>query len=179
MTDLPLAPVPDDVEPDDWYAACSEVRDRCGWHIAPLITETITATVDLGGGLILPTLALEDVLSITDPDGVALDVSDFGWTPWGSVRATYGSPSEYSLSVRLPRSTRRYVLSVKHGFRSVPDSILRLLRSRAKRASLAESGSGYMTAGPFAMQVGSTAQGGGYSEQEERILDRYTLPWRA
>ena len=171
MTDLPLAPVPDFIDTDDWHAVCGEARDRCGWHIAPLVTETMSGHLDpTTGRLVLPTLALEEIVSVTDPDGVAMDVAAWDLLPWGVVYPTSLS------SGPLLRRNARYVFSVKHGHRSCPDALLGVLRARAQRSALAGAGAKRLGAGPFSAELGVTEQ---ELQREERVIEHYTLPGKA
>lgn len=56
-------------------AALARVRRYCGWHVSPVITETIT--LDGPGGLYLamPTLKVVSINGITE-DGTVLDLAD-------------------------------------------------------------------------------------------------------
>jgi hypothetical protein len=72
---LLTGPPPSDLDPSAVLDAAQEVREFCGWHIAPLITETV-APVMLGRRAILPTLKLAAVTAVT-VDGVPVT---FDWT---------------------------------------------------------------------------------------------------
>lgn len=56
-------------------AAAQAVRDACGWHIAPVITETIEVETDGHRIAVLPSLRVVEVKSVTTLDGVAVT----GW----------------------------------------------------------------------------------------------------
>lgn len=52
----------------------AHIRAYCGWHIAPVVTETFTVVAPYGCALILPTLKLNAVTSIME-DGAEVALS--------------------------------------------------------------------------------------------------------
>lgn len=65
-------------------AALQEVRNRCGWHVSPSRTETLTLNGSGETRLYLPSKKVTGITSITE-DGVTLDVSEFSWSEHGEV----------------------------------------------------------------------------------------------
>lgn len=106
---------------DEALAAASErLRDHCGWHIAPVVTETITLDGPGGTLLLLPSLRVVDVHSVTN-DGVA--VTDFEWSAKGWIRGSWTSRA------------RGIVVNLTHGFDDCPAAI-RSIASRMARDGL-------------------------------------------
>ncbi|WP_280393219.1 hypothetical protein [Nocardia wallacei] len=148
-------------------AIVREVRDYCGWHIAPAVDETFT--VDGSGGTVLqlPTLQLNSVTSVTEC-GVPLDADAYEWSVDGSLRHRWG-----------PWWTNRYrgvVAVVNHGYATVPENIVSVVLDAASSAistPVGETAEQPETMGPFTFGgrggvVLTTAQ--------RRVLDRYKLP---
>lgn len=101
-------------------AVSSEIRDACGWHIAPSWSETIT--VDGPGGVLvmLPTLHLTDVQSVIN-DGAPVPVTSSLWSRKGALRGCWTSKYQ------------GVTVTMTHGYDPVPKSIVRLACSVAKR----------------------------------------------
>ncbi|MBB5915284.1 hypothetical protein BJY24_004151 [Nocardia transvalensis] len=150
-------------------AIVREIRDYCGWHIAPAVDETLTA--DGSGGTVqqLPTLHLNSVTSVTEC-GTTLTTDDYEWSADGSLRR------------RVFRWwTARYrgvVAVVNHGYATVPENIVSVILDAASSAistPVGETAEQPETMGPFTFGgkggvVLTTAQ--------RRVLDRYALPGR-
>ncbi|WP_280335476.1 hypothetical protein [Nocardia wallacei] len=150
-------------------AIVREVRDYCGWHIAPAIDETLT--VDGSGGRVqhLPTLLLNSVASVTE-NGTELAADAYEWSADGSLRRC-----------GYWYWTRRYrgvVAVVNHGYAAVPPNIVSVILDAASAAistPVGETAEQPETMGPFTFGgrggvVLTTAQ--------RRVLDRYALPGR-
>lgn len=84
-------------------AAEGAVRAFCGWHVAPVIEETIVLDGNGRSLLKLPTMRVEDVLS------VKVDGSDVT----GSVRWSDAGMLE---GVSFPRRFRSVEVTLRHGF---------------------------------------------------------------
>lgn len=147
-------------------AASEAVRDYCGWHIAPIVTETVTA--DGSGGEIqgLPTLMLLDLITVSS-DGTALTVADVEWSANGSMRQCWWTAK-----------FRGVVAEIEHGYADTPAVIVALICEMVLRGAV--------------IPVGVTReQSGGESvtwsidevyltDREMRILDRrYRIANRA
>lgn len=72
-------------------AACGVVRDYCGWHIAPSVTDTYTKLeIGSAGIIMLPSMHVTDVVSavIDSPgDTVTLATTDYDWFQPGFIEA--------------------------------------------------------------------------------------------
>jgi hypothetical protein len=66
-------------------AVCGEVQDYCGWHIVPVLDETVT--VDGSGSDMqpLPTAHLVGVTAVTS-DGYAVATAHLKWSKAGYLR---------------------------------------------------------------------------------------------
>ena len=87
-------------------AASEKVRRYCGWHVCPVVTETVTLDGPGGGLLKLPTLHMTGVTSVVE-DGVSLDVSGLEWSENGLIRKD-----------RWTRKFRGVTVTFTHGFDS-------------------------------------------------------------
>lgn len=165
MTDYALPPTPNGVDEEDWRAAVSAIRGYCGWHIAPVVTETVNVDGSGGGLILLPTLRLLDVTAVTN-HGLAVDQADVHW----SVRGTVRGPSAWSMA--------RYgdvTMTIQHGYPDFPPEVLAVARS------MAQSGIGSVAkkivSGPHSVDLGDAAQVGAaaLSPGHERVLNRYRI----
>lgn len=146
-----------------------EVRDYCGWHIAPAIDETLT--VDGSGGTVqqLPTLHLNSVTSVTE-NGEPLELDRYEWSRDGSLRRR---------SCRYWTNRYRGVVAVvNHGFDTVPENIVAVVLDAASAAIATPVGADAEqpeTMGPFSFG----ANGGVVLKAaQQRVLDRYRIPGR-
>jgi len=108
-------------DPDVVDAASASVRDDAGWHIAPEVTEDVTAEPPYHGGwLLIPSLKVGAINSIVDQDGDAVT----GFTLFSAGRLWHpdGWPYLY-LTVNLT-----------HGYATVPESLLPVIASRCQRS---------------------------------------------
>jgi hypothetical protein len=105
--------------------AAEAVIEYCGWHIAPIVTETLT--VD-GTGLhvqTLPTLNLVWLNSIAE-HGVALDITRIDFSANGLLEKRSGQC--------WTRRRRGVVTEVMHGYESTPRWVATLIYAVAGRA---------------------------------------------
>lgn len=109
-------------EADRLLQAEADVRDYCGWHIAPSRDETIT--VDGSGGRILdlPSLYVTDVASVTE-DGTLLETTTYVWREWGVIERLGCSWGTGKIEVELT-----------HGYSPVPPNITGVVQALAARA---------------------------------------------
>src|SRR5699024_479513 len=70
-------------------AALRVVRKHCGWHIAPVIEDTITLDGSGGRALLLPTNRVVEVLAVRE-DGTDLDLEDIEVSATGVLRKRCG-----------------------------------------------------------------------------------------
>lgn len=117
------------------------VRRHCGWHIAPVRTETLTVDGNGSTELVLPTLRLTDLATCT-VDGVA--VSDVEWSTNGTIERRS----------RFPRKRRAVVVEVEHGHDACPDDVVGVVVTVAARIPFSTGGDG-VEAGLVEEQLGS------------------------
>lgn len=164
MIDTPLAPTPEGVEGGAWDAACVTVRQYCGWHIAPAVTETITLDGPGGTLLRLPSLRVTAVIEVTNQGSA---VSDPQWSQHGMIRG------------RWTDRFRGITVTMTHGYDECPADILAVLEHMTKQGEAAEKVGVMqsMTAGPFTAQASTASLAGavGLSGQHRGVLDRYKL----
>lgn len=165
MTTYELPPTPAGVDEEAWRAAVSAIRGYCEWHIAPVVTETVTADGSGGGLLLLPTKRLLNVTGVTN-HGEAVADSDVHWSSRGTVRG----PKTWSMA--------RYgdvTLTIQHGYEDFPPEVLAVARS------LAAAGWGTvgtrLGSGPHSIDMSEHAQAGAgsLSEAHKRVLNRYRV----
>ncbi|WP_054812101.1 hypothetical protein [Nocardia arizonensis] len=149
-----------------------EIRDYCGWHIAPAIDDTMT--VDGSGGTVqqLPTLALNSVASITE-NGTALETTAYEWSRDGSLRRCGYWTTRY----------RGVVAVVNHGFAEVPENLVSVILDAASLAIATPVGTAVVgdepeKMGPFEWGA-RTDRGVVLTASQRRVLDRYRIPSRA
>lgn len=72
----------------------SAVRRYCGWHISPVVTETVTVDGPGGRLLSLPSLNVTAVASITQGESALVADDNYRWSADGSVKCTSGRWTE-------------------------------------------------------------------------------------
>ena len=140
-------------------AASQAVRDRCGWHVTPVVSETLT--VDGTGGVLL------DVRS-----GRLLGVSEvrvggvpvvFDWSADGIVERRDGV---------FPRRFRSVEVDVRHGFEQAP-ALVQVAVQAVLGACASPLGATREQAGQVAISWGRT--GLAVSEEDMASLAPYRL----
>ncbi|MDO5049996.1 MAG: hypothetical protein Q4D87_08970 [Actinomycetaceae bacterium] len=162
--------VPLDVAGDMAKGVTAMIRRYCGWHVAPVVEETLVLDYDGGGVLTLPTLRVEALLSLT-VDGV--EVADPEWSRAGDVR----------LGAR-PAKWQGVQARVQHGYPVEEVADLRQVAVQAALVGLASPmGVVRESSGQVSIEYSRTGLGvaGGLAlmERDMRILDAYRLPRRA
>lgn len=109
--------------------AVAMVREYCGWHIAPVRTETLTLDGNGSTEMALPTLLLSDLVSCTI-DGA--EVTDVEWSTNGTLERRS----------RFPRKKRAVVVEVEHGHEDCPDDVLGVIATVAARIPFNTGGDG-------------------------------------
>ena len=145
------------------------VRGYCGWHVAPVVTQTVTLVGSRNPLLALPSLNVTAVSSVT-VDGVAVDVDAYTWSAigvlrrvdcwWNGFASTTGGQSAVEVTFT-------------HGYDSVPD-LARVILALANRMQDNPKSATRVQAGPFAEQYG--AAGSGFTLDELAVLRRYRIP---
>lgn len=141
------------------------IRSYCGWHVAPVRTETLT--VDGSGGTIqpLPTLHVVAVDAVEN-DGVA--VADVEWSESGFLRGRWTS------------KLRGVTVTLTHGYVTWPAEIEACAARLAAAERIALTGGGQVSIGAVRV-AGPQLQSGTppLDPYVAAILDRYRLPPRA
>lgn len=102
-------------------AAEGAIRAYCGWHVAPVIAESIVVDGNGQSRLKLPTMRVEDV-SRVEVDGVDV-TSSVRWSDMGMLEG-----------VRFPRRFRAVKVDLSHGFEpEMVADVLGVLASAARR----------------------------------------------
>ena len=146
--------------------ACAAVRDYCGWHIAPSVTDTFVGR-GAGWDILLPTMHLTSVGAASDATGTPLVVDE--WDEIGVVRR----PGYRAWSSKM----RSVSITYTHGYDACPDALAGAIKSMAAR--------GVTSLGVSRSQVGQVsrqyANGGadgalGPTDAELAIINRYRIP---
>lgn len=144
--------------PDVVSAAAESVRAEAGWHIAPVVTETMAGVSQGGTVLLIPSLrytvtAVRDVTAspaetITDyvDRGSGILHRDRGWV-----------------------TGHRYEVDATHGYAGCPPALLPVIAHRA--SAMRSPAGGNVRLG--SLSLGST--GGAEGEQDAAIVARYSL----
>ena len=145
---------------EEWQldVASAAIRSYCGWHVTPVVTETVLVDGDGGTILNLPTLHL---VSLAEVRVQGESVEDVEWSADGTLRGSW------------PDRWRSIEVTMEHGYEQ-PVDLLGVMVDAAARAVNSELGGGAETIGPFsfAASEGSTR----LYAHELQILDRYRLP---
>lgn len=150
-----------------WFlgAVGETIRDYCGWHITPVISETVEAKIGNMGIIMLPTLNLVSVEELR-LSGTALTADVWSMSPAGYI--TY-----FGLSGRracgMPVS-----VDITHGFEELPKAVAEVgyeltARVLEKPAGIVTD----MTRGPTRMSFGEF--GVVLSDDQKARLGPYTL----
>ena len=148
-----LADAPSGVDDLAWIEACRAVRDYCGWHIAPSITEEVTVDGSGGALLLLPTLRLTDLASITN-DGRL--VANPEWSQTGMVRGSWTG------------KFRGVVANMTHGFDECPAEVVAVIREMVD--GQARTGVSQVTTGSHQVSFDLAPD-----VRQRRVLNRYRL----
>lgn len=137
-------------------AAAGQVRDDCGWHIAPKVTETVS--VDTGGGTValLPSLLVDSVQEVRGEDGTVIE----GWKfrPHGVLRRAGGWPEVIEVDFI-------------HGYEKCPPGLLSVIAERAQRIK----GGGVKSESLSGRSVSLETAPGSVTDG---VLSKYILPGR-
>lgn len=154
---------------DPLKAAQASIRAYCGWHVAPIVEETITRDGSGRSTLLLPTMHVVDVLSV---HVAGEDVTDrVRWSEAGMLEG-----------VVFPRRFRNVQVTLLHGYDpdAVPD-LAALIIAVGSRASAGSGGVVQQAAGGMSMRLGTASDGsvGGVPlfASEKAFLNQYRVTW--
>ncbi len=114
MAEYPFTPPPAGVDADRWESAVRSLRDYCGWHIAPVVTEEVILDGPGCGILTLPTQRLVGIENVTN-DGRPVEVASSDWSRTGIVRGSWTG------------SFRGVMAVITHGYEDWPADLLGVL----------------------------------------------------
>lgn len=142
----------------------AHLRTEAGWHIAPVLDETVHVE-PIGQHLPLPTLRVLRIIDVA-ADGRAVS--------WRTLRRAG------SIEAGVPTDCGDVVVRLEHGFDAVPPEIKRLGVQMALRALTSPLGVTREQIGQHSVSVALTGtQSAGQVvllEGERSVLDRYRLP---
>lgn len=117
------------VDTNLWLRAGQQsVRDYCGWHVAPLLTETKRLDGDGGETLVLPTRRLVDLATVK-VRGVSIDVATLDWGENGVVKLREGC---------WPDAPGVLEVTMRHGY--LPEEVPNLIALMVGIGKRAQSG---------------------------------------
>ena len=168
------------------------VRRWCGWHVAPVLTETVILDGPGGPLLTLPTQKLIAVTAVLE-DAQALDLTTLVWSRRGQVEKRVQTPLPISYFGAGRYVHRTYLpwnfwtdqlsgvsVTMQHGFAEAPD-LEDAVFSVADRLSQTTSGGVAVSVGPFRFDSAPTVEaiglrrGSAFTTTEMAILGKYRL----
>lgn len=161
LSDFPGAPFADALVD----AAVAQLRnDAGGWHIAPVITETVTLDHDGGRQLVLPTRKLVAVTEVRDVSGT---------TP--TVLTDYRVDKAAGILERScwPVGTAVIEVDLEHGYTETPADLLPLVVQRLQTLQV-NSALVEQTRGPFTERYRESTEPAGDEERPDPLA-RYTI----
>lgn len=130
-------------------AAVAAVRNAVGWHVAPVRDDVMVLSPDGHRLLRLPTLRLLAVSEIRDVvSDIVIDASTY--------RLIASRNAVLKTSGWWPHGLDRIEVDCRHGFDECPADLLPVIAEAAVWGRR-EQGATTLTAGPFSMQLSSTA----------------------
>jgi hypothetical protein len=149
-----LAGFPGEFSQEMVDAAVASIRADAGWHIAPVVTETITVFGDGGRVLFLPSLRIISVASVTL---AGLPTTNWQLGNGGTLYAPYGWP-------RGPLQ-----VTFTHGYETAPDlipEVVARISSYSRDRTITSQ-----TDGPFTTVFGNQSD-----EAFPSSVSRYAIP---
>lgn len=174
---MTLEPILTDLSdrPDAFEAATAQVRSYCGWHIAPVMRETVRLSAFGGRSVLVPTRRIVEVHSVV-VDGC--DVTDnVDWDDAGVITLRSGS---------FPDRSRSVEVTLSHGYdiESVLEvaSVIEQVAGRIALGREQGSDSVMQAAGPFVTRrqarLDGQVGGSGFFATEREVLNRFRLQGR-
>lgn len=131
-------------------AAVAAIRSACGWHVAPVRTETLTLEAT-NGVVILPTLRATGVVVVID--GTTLDASEYTLKPGVLLLASL-------------RGCGEVTVTLTHGYDELPSDLKCVALSMADTGT--SPGGRLKSAGPFSYEFPE-------GSEDDATIQRYTL----
>lgn len=159
LTAFPGAPFDDDIVD----AAVDAVRTAAGWHIAPVVSETVTVDAIGGVTLFLPTLRLTAVDEVRDLRGDTPVVLD----GWRKSRSGMLSRAAY-----WPCGFETVEADITHGYATTPPALFAVIAEYCQMQSL-NAGVRQESAGGESVSYSAS---GAITPESAAVLAKYTLP---
>lgn len=148
-------------------AATQAIRDYCGWHVAPVITDTLILDGTGTDTVLLPSRRVVAVDSVK-LDGILLEATAFEWSADGLLRRKHGS---------WPESYRSLEVTLQHGFEDMT-ALADIGASIMARIKIDPTGAlANQRAGTQSVGFVAGAAGGGLMTSEKERLAPYRLTW--
>lgn len=149
--------------------ASAAVRRYCGWHVTPVLTETVVLDGPGGSLLQLPSLRVESVDEVV-VNGTELDVDGLEWSAKGMIRRR-----------SWPQKFRSVRVTFTHGFDTEDAAgILQIVQQVVANAAASPLGATSEQAGALSASWSQTSPGvaGGLSllQRDLDVLNLYRLP---
>lgn len=148
-------------------AATQAIRDYCGWHVAPVITDTLTLDGTGTDTVLLPSRRVEAIETVK-VEGTELEADAFEWSADGLLRRRDRCwPDRY----------RALEVTLRHGFADM-SALADVVASIVARVKIDPTGAlANQRAGTQAVSFTAGATGGGLMRSEKERLDPYRLTW--
>lgn len=165
MADLPNILDPGIRDAAFWANAANQaVRTYCGWHVAPVITETLRLDGSGTRKLLLPSNRVVDVTACTN-DGVDV-LAELDWSEKGIVE----------ISGCWTRRLGGITITLQHGHDHASD-VAGVIAGIAARAGSGAAGVAQQSVGPASVRY--TGDSVPLLAAEKQALDPYRLQWSA
>jgi hypothetical protein len=184
-------PPPDLLDPNDfakfkakdetWFlgVAGDAIRNECGWHISPVISETdVIAEIGSAGLVVLPTLNIVSVEAVRLNGRVLVEnseyiVHDSGWLElvgWClSSGSGFVSQRGYQRAV-TPSQTWRVAVDYTHGYETLPRAVSEVGFEVASATMEKPAGAvSDLTAGPYRFKFNDCLGANLSDEQKSRL----------
>ncbi|WP_410877364.1 hypothetical protein [Nocardia sp. A7] len=136
-----------------------DIRDYCGWHIAPSITQTLTLDGPGRRTLLLPSLYVTAITAVTE-DGTAVPADQFDWSEKGMLRHRSGLWTD---------RWRGITVTLTHGYDQAPAGVIGVIADVVADALSVPLGTVPEKMGPFEFGGGGTA----FKGHQLAVLSRY------
>lgn len=158
------------------------VRDFCGWHIAPVRTQSVVLHGLGASSLLLPSLYVTGVVSVVQGDGTEVDPEHYEWTKGGVLRPKGGLTWWHYFSHPWHLRTDPVTVTFTHGYEQPPPPVTAVVQAVAQRAMDNPRSLVREQAGPFSETYSQT----GFNQSlpiallaaEKELLAPYALPKR-
>ena len=157
--------LPTNYKADPIAAATRAIRNYCGWHVAPVIEETMILDGNGAEVLQLRSGKVVEVREVT-VDGNPVEVE---WSEDGLLRLKGGG--------RWPKKYRAIEVDIMHGHEAAED-LAQLITGLQARAAMDPTGViTHQRAGTQGVNTSPTGGAISLLDREKAILDAYRLVW--